>query len=63
MRLEYLTLDVTVFGNHYLYATYRGESGRLFTPKEPYMWARTKKLLEDKMESYPSLKNVRVVKG
>lgn len=53
MKLLYLTPHVTVFGNYYLYATFEGESGKTFTSKEPYMWARSKKLLDEKLSKYP----------
>lgn len=54
MKLVSFSLQVTPFGNHYLYATYEGEAGSQFTPKIPYMWARSKELLLEKLSYGPS---------
>ena len=54
MKLVSFNLVVTVFGNHYLYATYEGEAGKTFTPKIPYMSARSKALLLEKLSYGPS---------
>lgn len=51
LHLNYKRNDV--WNMHYLYATYRGESGKTFTPKEPFLKARTKETLYERAEYYP----------
>lgn len=60
MKLLYVTLRETAMGNHYAYATYQGESGNIFSPRDPFVpGERTKERMLAKLTHY----NVRVVKG
>ena len=50
MKLLHFNLVVTVFGNHYLYPTFEGESGNVFTAKNYLLSARSREELDKKIQ-------------
>ena len=63
MKLLHLNLVVTAFGNHYLYPTFKGESGNVFTSNNYILSARSREELDDKLQYYNWGKSKMVMRG
>lgn len=63
MKLLHLNLEVTAFGNHYLYPTFEGESGNVFTSKNYLLSARTREELDKKIQENEWSRSKTVMRG